>query len=280
MTCIPIKTQADYDAHKDEKGACLHIDAGHIVEAYGSASVEASGSASVEAYGSASVRAYGSASVRAYDSASVEAYGSASVRAYDSASVRASDSASVRASDSASVRAYGSASVRAYGSASVRAYDSASVEAGKCVPIQTFPGYHGTITGGVTIKIPDMNTCDPTEWADFYGLTSAKDGKLTVYKAVDADLKSGHGMLYPVGEQVTAPDWDPARCCGNGLHFGPTPWLAATYLHTDVKRYLACEVELAAIVPLGNKIKAPSCTVLHEVDTKGRELKAAKAATK
>jgi hypothetical protein len=292
MNCINITTQAEYDAHKNDPDACLHINAGSV-EAYGSASVEASGSASVEASGSASVRAYDSASVRAYGSASVEAYGSASVRAYGSASVRASGSASVEASGSASVRAYGSASVEAYdsasvrasgsasveasGSASVRAYDSAKVSAGACVPVQTFPGYTGVITGGITIKIPDTQTCDPAEWAAYYGL-DITGGKVTVYKAVGEDLKSGHGMAYPVGATVTAPDWKDNRACGQGLHFGPNPWLAATYLVTEAKRFLACQVDAAAMIPLGNKIKAESCVVLHEVDIDGDQLPATEAA--
>src|SRR5581483_8567772 len=114
---------------------------------------------------------------------------------------------------------------------------------------------------------------DPAEWAAFYGL-GITGGKLTVYKAVDGDLISGHGMAYPIGGTVTAPDWENNRACVQGLHFGPTPWLAATYLDSDTKRYLACQVDAAAIVPLGNKIKAESCVVLHEVDADGSQIQA------
>jgi hypothetical protein len=220
MTCHNITTQAEYDARKDEAGACLHIAKGRLVVAYGSASVVASGSASVVAYGSASVRAY--------DSASVEAYGSASVQAYD----------------------------------------SASVQAGTCVPVQQFPGYKGTTTGGVVIKIPDLYKVSPAEWIAFYALRPA-DGKVTVYKAVSKDLVSGHGMTYPLGGTVTAPDWDAVRESGQGLHFGPTPRHAARY-HSGAARYLACEIDADGLVPLGDKVKAASCLVVAEVDVHGK----------
>ncbi len=204
----------------------FHVTAGHF-EAYGSASVRASGSASVEAYGSASVEAYGSASVRAYGSASVEAYGSASVKAYGSASVEAYGSASVKAYGSASVKAYGSASVKAYDSASVKAYDSASVEATPFAAIQRGPNHRGPVTGGVVIQLPDTSECDVDVWCSYYGI-KITDGTMVVYKAVDQDLKSGYAdTSYPIGETVTAEDYQETRRCGNGLHFGPTPRRAA-----------------------------------------------------
>ena len=205
------------------------------------------------------VVASGSAIVRAYGSASVEAYGSASVEAYGSARVEA----------------YGSASVEAYDSASVRAYGSASVAATKCVPVQQYPGYKGKTTGGIPIIIPDLDNATPEVWLDFYALKPAK-GKVTVYKAVDQDLRSGHGTHYPVGQTVTAPDFDPVRECGKGLHFGPTPRHARRYLDRSA-RFLACEVDAASIVPLGDKIKAASCRVLYEVDADGRQVETAGA---
>ncbi len=306
MTCITITTQAEYDQHKNDEDTCLHMEQGRFVVASGSARVEASGSASVAAYGSAIVVAYGSAIVEAYrsaivlasgsaivtayDSASVAAYGSAIVEAYGSASVEASGSAIVRAYVSASVRAYGSASVAAYGSASVAAYGSASVrasgsasvEATKCVPVQQYPGYKGKTTGGIPIIIPDLDNATPEVWLDFYALKPAK-GKVTVYKAVDQDLRSGHGTHYPVGQTVTAPDFDPVRECGKGLHFGPTPRHARRYHDCSARfadpseRFLACEVDAASIVPLGDKIKAASCRVLYEVDADGRQVETAGA---
>jgi hypothetical protein len=193
-------------------------------------------------------RAYGSASVRAYGSASVRAYGSASVGAYDSASVEA------------------------YDSASVGAYDSASVRAGKFVAVQR----HGTtpkVRGGVLIQVPDLDQCDAATWLDYHGVDH--DGtSVTLFKAVTADLTARDGFGYPLGETVTAPDWDGGeRRCGGGLHFGPTPRHAESNAATDVTRYLAVRVAVADLVPLGaGKCKAPSCEVLHEVDRDGEAL--------
>ncbi len=269
MICITITTQAEYDQHKNDKDTCLHMEQGRFAVAYGSAIVEA--------YDSARVEAYGSARVAADDSASVAAYGSARVAAYDSASVAAYDSARVEAYDSARVEAYDSASVEASGSARVRAYGSASVEATKCVPVQQYPGYKGKTTGGIPIIIPDLDNATPEVWLDFYALKPAK-GKVTVYKAVNQDLRSGYGMHYPVGQTVTAPDFDPVRECGKGLHFGPTPRHARRHLDRSA-RFLACEVDAASIVPLGDKIKAASCRVLYEVDADGRQVETAGAAS-
>jgi hypothetical protein len=281
MTCYLNATQDIYEAHKNEPGACFHISKGHLVTsveasglvsvvAHGSASVLAHDSVSVVASGLVSVVAHGSASVLAYDSVSVLAYDSVSVRAYGSVSVEAYGSVSVLAHGSASVEAHDSVSVEAHGSASVLAHDSVSVQAGPCVPVQQFPRYKGKTAGGVVIKIPDLEKATPAEWAAFYALKPAK-GKVTVFKAVNADLVSGYGTLYPVGETVTAPDWSDVRECGQGLHFGPTPRHARRYMDTAV-RYLACEVDAATIVPLGEKVKAPSCRVLHEVDVTGEIL--------
>ena len=250
------------------------------VQASGSASVRASGSASVRASGSASVRASGSASVRASGSASVQASGSASVRAYGSASVRAYGSASVRAYGSASVQAYGSASVRAYDSASVQAYDSASVQATPYVSIDKQPTHTGLLTGGVVIQLPDTSECDVDVWCSYYGLT-IDDGTVIVYKAVDQDLMSGHcDTPYPIGETVTAEDYQPTRRCGEGLHFGPTPRGAAANSVGTVARYLACRIKVAEAVALGDKIKSKSCDVLYEANADGERIEPAEAAVK
>jgi hypothetical protein len=204
VTCHQIKTQAEYDQHKDEVGACLHISDGYIW-AYGSASVEASGSASV----------------------------------------------------------------RAYDSASVRAYDSASVEATPFAAIQRAPKHRGTVTGGVVIQLPDTSECDVDIWASYYGI-QITDGTMLVYKAVSKDLKSGHcDTPYPIGQTVTAGDYQETRRCGNGLHFGPTPRLAAANAAGPVARYLACRIKVAEAVALGDKIKARACDVLYEVDAAG-----------
>ena len=208
MTCIDIHSQSEYDQHKDDKDACLHV------------------------AGSAHVVAGGSAHVVARDSAHVVAR------------------------------------------------DSAHVEATKCVAVHKQPRFTGRIAGGVIIDVPDMTEATPAGWADFTG-TTARDGHMTVYKAVDGDLNSGHGMAYPPGGTVTAPDWNGLRQCGGGLHFSPHPLMAGAYLDAPVKRYLACRVALADVVALDtSKIKARACEVLHEVDASGKPLaQAAEAAS-
>ena len=236
----------------------------------------ASDSASVEAYGSASVQAYGSASVQASGSASVRAYDSASVQASGSASVRASGSASVRASGSASVRAYDSASVEAYDSASVRAYDSASVQASRYVAVHKHRTPYGepTVKGGVLIEVPYIDTF--ADWCDFHGLARHRKQPV-VFKAVDDNLTSGHGHTYPIGEKVTCDDWSPEASCGNGLHFSQTPHHATRY-QSDATRWLACAVPAASVLidsGIGaDKVKAPSCRVLYEVDRDGNRVEA------
>jgi hypothetical protein len=191
--------------------------------------------------------------------------GSATVRAYDSATVRASDSATVGAYDSATVRAYGSATVRAYGSATVRA--------SKYVAIHKY-GTTPVVVGGVVIDVPDLDNCDAATWIDYYAAKSADaDARddVVLYKALDGGLVSGHGFAYPIGETVTCDDFNDVRVCGNGLHFGPTPRHARRY-HQAATRYVACAVKADQIIPLGDKVKAPSCRVLHEVDIDAQQL--------
>jgi hypothetical protein len=271
------------------------------VRAYDSASVSASGSASVSAYDSASVSAYdsasvsasGSASVRAYDSASVSASGSASVSAYDSASVRAYDSASVSASGSASVRAYDSASVSASGSASVSAYGSASVSASGSASVSAsgsasvsasrFVAVHlhsasARIMGGTVIDVTKLDLDSQVGWAEYHGIETTDDGDLIVYKAVGDNLKSGYGFEYPIGETVTAPDWNPTAVRGYGLHFSPSPAQAQAY-HSEATRFLKCAVAPADAVILDGsatwtipKLKAKSARVVCEVDVHGNEI--------
>jgi hypothetical protein len=252
------------------------------VRAYGSASVSAYGSASVSAYGSASVSAYDSASVSAYDSASVRASGSASVRAYGSASVSASGSASVRAYGSASVSAYDSASVRAYDSASVRAYDSASVRASRFVAVHLHSA-SAHIKGGTVIDVTQIDLESQEHWTEYHGIETTDDGDLIVYKAVGDNLKSSYGFEYPIGETVTAPDWNPIAVCGYGLHFSPSPAQAQDY-HSEATRFLKCAVAPADAVILDGsatwttpKLKARAAKVLAEVDVHGNEIPAAES---
>jgi hypothetical protein len=113
---------------------------------------------------------------------------------------------------------------------------------------------------------------DSKTWLSYHGVTVAH-GKAILYKAVDADLTAGHEYIltgYPLGETVTAPEWESTQVCGHGLHFGLSPTHARSYYNgSGDARYLAVEVDVATLVPLGDKAKAPSCRVLYEVDIHG-----------
>jgi len=161
----------------------------------------------------------------------------------------------------------------ASGSATVTAYDSATVTASGSVPVHRF-GDGPKVKGGVLLQVPDLDTCAPEVWADYSGVTVTKAGYATVYAAVDGEFWKGHGYIptrYAPGDKPTAEDWKPSRRCGSGLHFGATPHHARRY-NTDAKRYVACRIKLADAVPLGDKIKAESCTVLYEVDIDGERV--------
>ena len=212
--------------------------------------------------------AYGSATVRATDSATVTAYDSATVRATDSATVTATGSATVTAYDSATVTAYDSATVRATGSATVTAYDSATVRATEYVAVHHL-SQRASVTGGVIIR-PKTDT--PADWCDFYGV-DVKRGMAVLYKAVEDDWQGTHkrGITYRPGDKPKAPDFSPVAECGGGLHLSPRPFMARTYCQ-DATHFVACKVRVADLILLGDKVKVPGCTVLHEVDEDGEAL--------
>ena len=192
-----------------------------------------------------------------------------------SATVHASGSATVHAYGSATVRASGSATVRAYDSATVRASDSATVHAGSHVAVHLHSS-RVTVSGGVSIDVTDLDLDDASTWLAYKGI-QVDAGRAVLYKAVSPDLMAGQGWRptkYPIGDTVTADDWRSTSACGHGLHFGHTPDAADLYYQGDEteRRYLACEVDVDTLIPLGDKAKAPSCRVLHEVDIAGRKV--------
>ena len=198
-----------------------------------------------------------------------EVHGSASLRAYGSATVSAYGSATVSASGSATVSAYDSATVSAYGSATVCASGSATVSASQYVPVQ-IRGVDVRATGGVHIVIPPVATL--ADWADCHGLDTTTPGTIVVYKAVRDDLCSDHHASYEIGGTTVAADYDGKDRCGGGLHFARSPHHALAY-DSAATRYLACRVLLAdAVLVDGDKVKARSCDVLHEVDVFGAVL--------
>jgi hypothetical protein len=213
--------------------------------------------------------------VRAYDSATVTASGSATVRAYDSATVRAYGSATVTASGSATVRAYDSATVRAYGSATVTAHGSATVTAHGSVSVHIFTSYGQTpkVSGGIILKVPDLETCDAPTWLTYHGIDVTRAGYAVLFKAVDNDWHASHGATwtYEPGNTVTAEDYAPTRECGAGLHLGATPHHATAYM-AEATRWVAVKVKVSELIPLGDKAKTRSVKVLWEVDYDGKKV--------
>ena len=262
-----VHTQAELDAAIASGATGIVIDSptGLWLTVAGSSSVVAGGSSSVVAGGSSRVEAWDSSRVVAWGSSSVEARGSSSVVARGSSSVVAGGSSRVVAWESSRVEARGSSSVEAWDSSRVVAWGSSSVEAGKYVAVHLH-SQAVTLSGGVVIDMTAIDRSDPQSWVDLCG-GKVRDGWLTVYKGVDGELRSAYGTKYPVGATVTADDWLPTEECGRGLHFSPSP--SATHTYCAPERYLECEVELAGIMQLGDKIKARSCRVVREVDRWG-----------
>ncbi len=252
---VECTTQAELDACVKAGNIAL-VFSGHF-EVSGNASVTAYGSSSVTACGSSSVRAYDGSSVRAYDGSSVRACGSSSVTACGSSSVRAYDGSSVTAYDGSSVRAYGSSSVTACGSSSVTACGNSSVRATGNAFIRLLSALKITasisvvvmahtsdkvIEGGQVVCAAIPKTAE--EWCDLHGV-EVVDGVATLYKALNEDFTSPHGMSYAPGSTPVAPDWDNGKAeCGGGLHFSPSAAQARSF-HDSAKRFTACYVRLS-----------------------------------
>ena len=171
------------------------------------------------------------------------------------------------------VEASGLATVRASGSATVRAFDSATVEASSHVAVHLHSA-SVTVSGGIAIDVAALDMSDPRAWCAYHLIGVGETA--VVYKAVSGDFIAGQRHIethYTIGETVVASDWRSDPECGHGLHFSPSPRQALIYYmggdETSV-RFLACEVTVSDVVPLGDKVKAPSCRVLHEVDIDGQ----------
>jgi hypothetical protein len=174
--------------------------------------------------------------------------------------------------------AWGSAHVEARGSAHVEARESAHVVASRFVAVHQHSD-RATITGGVLIKVDRPTTAEG--WCEFYGVPVTTDGIATLYKAVDQQYRSGHGLLYAPGTRPEAPDWDGGdQECGGGLHFSPHPTMALAFADGN-SRFVACPVALVdmraprADDSMPEKIKARRvCGPVVEVDRRGRPMPA------
>lgn len=249
--------------------------AGHArITARGRSTLTAGDFSRVRAYERARVVARGQATVLAWDSASVEANERVGVSAWGSANVRAFGEATVDARESCFVDAGGRSRVRAFGASMVRARAGATIDALGPVSVVAH-GMRTTVNGGNVIRVPAPQTA--LEWCEHYGVEIV-DGVATLFKAVDAEFNSYHGMSYRPGTQPQAPDWDGGEQeCGGGLHLSPNPGLALPRTY-GARRFVACPVRVADIVtrPDGyypDIVKAPGlCAPVYEVDELGRPL--------
>jgi hypothetical protein len=137
-------------------------------------------------------------------------------------------------------------------------------------------GKGAKVTGGSQTKVLLRK---PKEWCDYYGV-AVKGGTATLFKALNVDFTSPHGLLYAPGSTVEAPDWDGGKQeCGGGLHFSPAPAMAREF-HTGAIKYVACPVRLTdmAVHPYGEypqKCKARRiCKPIYEVDVDGERVEA------
>ncbi len=82
-------------------------------------------------------------------------------------------------------------------------------------------------------------------------------------RTTDAEGRSHGGFQWPleIGATVTAPDWDPAPKCGNGLHGLMDGLGQASHLSFDDDA-IWWIVEAADAVDLGGKHKFQSCRVV------------------
>ena len=219
--------------------------------------------------GNGTFRLDGNIYVRVSDTSSprVECYNTSSptVECYNisSPTVECADTSSprVECSDTSSPRvdASGFARLLATGPVVITASDNVYVLA----------NHVALVEGGYIVEYQEPRTA--SDWCSHYGV-SVRDGVATLYKAVDDNFKSSHGMSYEPGSQPSASDWDGGKAeCGGGLHFSPRPMLAQRFAK-NATRYVACPVALDEIVvhayaSYPNKVKAPRvCGPIVEVD--------------
>ena len=121
-------------------------------------------------------------------------------------------------------------------------------------------GAGAKVTGGRQTKVRITTAHD---WCDYYGI-KVKNGVAILYKALDNDFTSPRGTSYAPGTTPVAPDWDGGKAeCGGGLHFSPSPMLAAEF-HSSATKFAGCPIALKdlAIHPNGSyphKVKAKQC---------------------
>ena len=168
------------------------------------------------------------------------------------------------------VEAWDSSSVEAWDSAAIAAYGEVEVRAGSHVAVHLHSQL-ARVEGGVVIDVTALRDLDARAWAAYAGVAVREDGTAVLYKAVDQNLMAGHQHIatsYPIGLPVEASDWRDDTECGGGLHFSPSPIQARAY-HAGggEPRFLEVEVDIDQVRVLGHdRVKAPACLVVREVD--------------
>jgi hypothetical protein len=164
--------------------------------------------------------------------------------------------------------ARGSSHVEAWAYAQIQ-IASAGVRAKATANVAVLLRGGGKADGGRQTTV-DISTAE--KWCEYYGLDIV-DGVVVLYKALNEDFTSPHGMGYAPGVSPKAPDWNPEIECGGGLHFSPCPVMALAF-HTAGTRFAGCPIRVDEIVvhPNGQyleKVKAPRCGPCFEVDRNG-----------
>ena len=123
----------------------------------------------------------------------------------------------------------------------------------------------------------------PEKYLAYCGVDVVDDVAL-LYKSVNPDFSSIHdpSVIYTIGKEVVAPDWDGSFRdeCGKGLHLSPSIQQARSF--HDAGTYLACQVRISDIASLPanaeypDKIRVRACTPLYLVDKEGNKLNEAK----
>jgi hypothetical protein len=118
-----------------------------------------------------------------------------------------------------------------------------------------------TIEGTTQIYLVAEET--PEAWCKFWNVPIQEDGTVILFKALNAGFKATRNdFQYVPGSCPVAPDWDPDRECGGGLHFSPTPREALRF-NIWASHFVACPVLLSEIKThifsgvYPQKVKAP-----------------------
>lgn len=92
--------------------------------------------------------------------------------------------------------------------------------------------------------------------------TVAESKTVLVLRTCTKDMTSYNGFKWPTEGQVEAPDWQPTKECGHGLHgwlWGSGNW--ELKIKGEKTKWLVLEVERESIIDLDGKVKFPRCTV-------------------